>query len=112
MKTTVKQYQENVKLKADTKRLKEEAIDLGQSFSSYQEILDELESNYFSKLNKIAISYMIGSRVYYESAIKIGKAYLKHGERMTQSRGYYCIEEISEITEDMTNSMIADSYYY
>ena len=31
---------------------------------------------------------------------------------MTKSNGFYCIEEIPEITEQMTNEMIADSYYY
>ena len=73
----------------------------------YAELNKELES-----VEKINVSYMIGNRSYYSSVYKIGKAYFNGNSKMTRSRGYWCIEEIPEITQKMQDEMISDINWY
>lgn len=58
----------------------------------------------------VNVSFMVGYQLYYRSVVKIGKTYFDDGRKMTKSNGFWCIEEIPEITEKMTQRMIEDSY--
>ena len=60
----------------------------------------------------VNVSFYIGFRAYYRSVIKIGKTYFHHYEKMTKSNGFRCIEEIPEITQEMKDDMLSDTYYY
>ncbi|MCP4355408.1 MAG: hypothetical protein GY793_07200, partial [Proteobacteria bacterium] len=71
------------------------------------EIAKEIE-----ELPTVNIQYWIGSRKYYEKAIKIGKFYFQCGRKMTKSRGFVSIVEIEEITDMQKSEMVADLYYY
>lgn len=84
-------------------------------FPSYFEAknrIEEMDQEYFDKLPRVKVAFSVGQRSYYESVVKIGKSYFQYGQAMTQGRGYYGIEEIPEITEEMKKEMIDDSYYY
>ena len=64
----------------------------------------------FEKL-RVNISYNFGSRYYYEVGYKIGKTYF-NTVFMKLSNARHGVEEIPEITKQMQDDMIADSYYY
>lgn len=114
MKTTAKEYQAKFEEKREMKNLIEHAR-MNNDWSMV-EVLEQsikmMQAEYFSKLPTVKVSFMIGSRSYFEEVVKIGKAYFNNGRKMTKSRGYYCVEEIPEITKEMQESMLADSYYY
>lgn len=114
MKTTVKEFETKTTFRKFVKNERENAImaEDWDRVAEADELLEGLENNYFSQLETVAVSYMIGSRNYYQEVIKIGKSYFLHGRKMTKGRGYWFIQEIEEITEEMNNEMIADSYYY
>lgn len=122
MKTTVKEYQEKIDKKFEAQRVIRRNEDLVRSAKNtietdlerdeLEKLVKELEESYFSKLPKVNVSYMIGSRLYYEEVVKIGKTYFCNGRKMTKSNGFKCIEEIETITEKMKEDMISDSYYY
>ena len=61
---------------------------------------------------KILAEYMIGSRTYYGNVFKKRtKHYLMHGEKITSIPVYVC-REIKEITDEMKQEMIDDTFYY
>jgi len=114
MKTTIKEFQNNVELRKELKNTAENAK-YDQDYQTAYELntkIEELNKNYFDKLPTVPVSFLIGSRSYYEEVVKIGKALFNNGRKMTKSRGYYCVKEIDQITEQMQKSMLADSYYY
>ena len=57
------------------------------------------------------IKYTSGANVYYSEAKKVGRYYVVNGERATKSRGYFDVEEISEITEEMKDEMTRNVWY-
>lgn len=113
MTPTVKQYttkydeRKELKNQADNARYSNE----WDTHHKLQQQIAELDK-WFETIDTVNVSFLIGSRSYSEAVVKIGKSYFKHGQRMTQGRGYWCIEEIGEITEEMQKQMLADSYYY
>ena len=113
MKTTVKEYQIQLELRKNLKNSAENTYfsDLDLSLG-LKKMADEIDETYFNKLDTVSVSYLIGSRSYYGDVVKIGKTYFSRGVKMTRSRGYWCIKEIPQVTNEMTDSMIADSYYY
>jgi len=114
MTTTIKEYQENSELRKEYRNKAENARITEDHCTAHNlnEKKDELQRTYFDELDTTSVSYLIGNRSYYGDVIKIGKTYFSNGRKMTKTNGFYCIEEIPEITEQMTNEMIADSYYY
>ncbi len=75
--------------------------------------IQKLNENYFDKLETVFIEYWIGCRKYAESVYKIGKSYFDDRGRITKSKhGYKSIVEVDGISDNMRESMIADSYYY
>lgn len=114
MKTTAKEflskseYKKELNCEAENAKYKE-------NYNLYHKLTEEIkkqESEYFDKLDTVEVSYSIGGRSYYQSVYKIGDAYFLHGRKMTKGRGYYNVCEIEEITQEMSNEMMADSYYY
>ncbi len=79
-------------------------VEAQKRFSELKEILESLKN--------VRVSFSIGSRSYYQKVVKIGKSYFDGNTKMTAGRGYYLITEIPEITENMRDEMISDSYYY
>ncbi len=76
---------------------------------------DQEIKNLYDKLKecKVYVSYMIGSREYYEKAYKVGKSYYSWCfDKMIRSRGYHSIERINKITDSMKNAMQLDLFYY
>jgi hypothetical protein len=115
MKTTANEYIYKSELKSELARAEYQAKTIDEDFTLAFELsrmIETLEKDYFSKLDTVNISFYIGSRSYYETAVKIGSKYFKRGKNMTSGRGYNSIEEIDKITDKMTESMISDSYYY
>jgi hypothetical protein len=114
MKTTVTEYTYKSELKNELTRGAYDAKNNGDYTKSreLEKMVETLENDYFSKLERVNVAYSIGSRSYYESVVKIGKKYFNHGRSMTKGRGYWFITEIPEITEQMRADMVADSYYY
>jgi hypothetical protein len=116
MKTTSKEYQAMCDLRRKAnhqiQRIKE-GIE-----PSYIEVLEleqkvkELEQTYFDQVEKVFVEFYIGFRRYYRQVVKIGKTYFDRADKLTKSNGYRWVKEIPEITEKMTEEMIADSYYY
>lgn len=115
MKTTVKEFEKQTEVINGLSSLMEEAkynVDYDIHYKA-SEAFNAIHELYFNKLEMVNVSYMVGSRLYYEAVYKIGKTYFTTTKRkMTKSRGFRCIEEIEEITEQMHKDMIADSYYY
>jgi hypothetical protein len=113
-KTSRKEYLKKYALKMAMTRDSKSALDSGaiEIYRILKDELETLEKDYFSKLTKVFVSYSIGFRDYQREVVKIGKGYFQYGEAMTKSRGYYFIEEIPEITEEMKTQMLSDSYYY
>jgi len=114
MLTTVREYSNSIELRKQVTRAIRAAKDNGE-YSEAQELENNLkvwESKYFNLVPTVYVSFMVGYRLYYRSVVKLGKSYFTHGDKMTKSNGYRAIEEIEAITEKMTESMIADSYYY
>lgn len=114
MKTTVKEYQTKLEERKTARNGAENYNYSGNIIESIKlkDVVNKLNETYFSKLETVSVSFMCGSRLFYENVIKIGKTYFNNGRKMTKSNGYYCIKELQEITEEMNQSMIADSYYY
>ena len=114
MKTTAKEYQFKSELRSDLNRAASNARyeERWSEKVQLEAMIKTLDEDYFNKLDTVNVSYYIGSRSYYEGVVKIGKSYFQHGRRMTKGRGFYCIEEIESITDEMSQSMLADSYYY
>ena len=48
-----------------------------------------LENDFFEKLPRVNVSYMIGTRQYYDVVIKIKNSYFLYGRKMTYSKGGY-----------------------
>lgn len=114
MKTTRKEYLANYQERSEYKSFEDTARrneDWGM-VKLMQDSVQLLEEKYFNLIDTVCISFFIGSRSYYEEAVKIGKTYFQYGRSMTQGNGYYCINEIDSITDEMNKSMMADSYYY
>ena len=114
MKITRKLYQEKYSERSELygeKRIADNKQDMVSYFEAKARI-EEMDKNFFDKLPKINVSFTIGSRGYYEEVVKIGKSYFQYGESLTGGRGYYNITEIPEITQEMKDEMLSDSYYY
>jgi len=94
-------------------KLRAEGIE-GEESRRYDEIINEQTQLkiYFNSVETQNIKCWIGSRKYYKTVAKFGKTYYWRGLKMTKSNGYHCVTEIDEITQEMTNEMIDDSYYY
>jgi len=122
MKTNLKEFNANnevrkneertVRLNTELIRERKNTLETDKELEKAQSILECQKEVYFDKLPTVKIKYWIGYRQYFAEVHKIGKQYFLRYEKMTKSRGYRSIEEIEEITEKMTNEMIADSYYY
>ena len=114
MKTTAKEYQFKSELRSDLNRAASNARyeERWSEKVQLEAMIKTLDEDYFDKLDTVNVSFMIGSRSYYQAVVKIGKAYYDGSRRMTKGRGYYCIEEIAEITDRMNADMLSDSYYY
>ena len=114
MKTTNKEYQAKIQERKDLNSLKFEARQY-EDWNMVQECENSirlLNENFFNLLETTAVSFMVGGRLFYENVVKIGKTYFNNGTKMNKTDGCYCITEIDEITEEMNQEMIADSYYY
>lgn len=113
MKLTAKIYLGKVEEKRTLNGQIQDA-QFNEDWNAYHELTEKRDEllKWFDALPLVNVSFLIGYRSYYRGVVKIGKSYFTNGEKMTKSRGYYCIEEIEEITEDMRNQMMADSYYY
>jgi hypothetical protein len=115
MNTTFKtsDYTKAQQLLKSAKNMKQKAKDseLWNVYNDAEKMIKKVEA-IISSFPTVCVSYCIGYRSYYQEVIKIGKSYYLHGRRMTKSRGYRSIEEIPEITDKMSESMLADSYYY
>jgi hypothetical protein len=122
MKTTTKEFKANEEVKQLNQRIvriNKDLIQRGQNtletdkeLEKAEKILECQKEVYYDKLDTVCVSFMIGYRLYYREVFKIGSYYYDNSQKMTKSNGYRCIEEIEEITEKMTEDMIADSYYY
>ena len=124
MKTTLKNYNEKAKAKSiavnDNFRIGREIrqagnsniIDLLKAKDVNNKVIETLENEFFNLLDTVNVSFMIGSRSYYRVVAKIGKFYFDKGDKLTRSNGYHAVKEVAEITEEMTEEMISDSYYY
>ena len=73
--------------------------------------LKMLEEEFNAKAQIVKVSFNIGCRSYYEDAYKVGKFYYTVST-MTKLTSYYSPVEIKEVTKEMKDEMIADSYYY
>tara|TARA_R110000796_G_scaffold178863_1_gene295484 strand:+ start:129 stop:470 length:342 start_codon:yes stop_codon:yes gene_type:complete len=113
MKITRKLYQDMYAERGQLKRAINDA-DQEERFDTWRELIEKLPKieEFFENLPKVLIEFTIGHRDYYREVVKIGKTYFQHGEAMTKGRGYWCINEIAEITPQMKDDMMADSYYY
>ena len=110
-KTTAREYKNSYELLMEAKRA-QNAAKFDENWDLYHELGEEIEKfekKYFEKLPTVNVQYYIGCRRYVREVVKLGKSYFEHGRRLGKSRG---VQEIPEITEAMTNEMIADSYYY
>lgn len=94
-------------------KLKNEGLE-GDESDKYLEIKAEFErlEKYFDDIEDVNVKCWIGSRRYYKTVAKFGKSYYWRGVKLTKSNGYYEVKEIEEITNEMRDEMIADSYYY
>tara|TARA_R110000737_G_scaffold134595_1_gene165937 strand:- start:4835 stop:5176 length:342 start_codon:yes stop_codon:yes gene_type:complete len=113
MKITRKVYQEMYAERGQLKRDIQKADD-EERFDTWRELKAKLPTleEFFEKLPKVKVEFSIGSRGYYREVVKIGKTYFQHGEAMTKGRGYWSVTEIAEITQQMKDDMMSDSYYY
>ncbi len=119
--TTLQQYNYNFdysKFLASERRpledkLRTEGI-MDEESARYEEIRNEQEKleKYFDSVHTVSVQAWIGSRKYYKTVAKFGKYFYNRGDKMTQSNGWYSVQEIDEITDKMTEEMISDSYYY
>ena len=97
MKTTLKEFNENLQVRAENKaivRRNEELIRRGentcetdQEMLTAKGILECQQECYFDKLETVNVSYMIGYRSYYKEVIKIVKYYFANFVKMTKSNG-------------------------
>ena len=113
-KTTRKEFELNYETKMSMTRAKNAAED-EERFDDWRRLkraLEVFEDDYFSKLDKVTVSYSIGHRGYASEVVKIGKSYFLYGRSMTAGRGYWGVTEIPEITDEMKADMLSDSYYY
>ena len=125
MKTTLKEYKQNVKNKGNAvcgnyeieRKIsfcdnQETKVHYYKAVEVNKEIIKLLTESYFNLLDTVNVSFYIGCRSYYREVVKIGKFYYDRGEKLTKGNGYRSVKEIEETTEKMTESMISDSYYY
>lgn len=113
-KTTRKEFEIKYAEKMDMTRAKNAAVD-AEEMDTWRKLKGELEvmeKEYFEKLDKVKVSYSIGCRGYASEVVKIGKSYFLYGRSMTYGRGYWGVTEIAEITQEMKDEMLSDSYYY
>lgn len=110
---TIKNFNQLHEAKAKLKRQDREETRKGQFALSdaTRKLIQEIDTE-LDKLEKVYVSYMIGSRSYYEEATKIGKSLFYKGRKLTRSNGYSCVTIIPAITDEMRESMLSDSYYY
>ena len=114
IKTTAREYKNSYELLRQAKN----EIDNLRRADKITELVElekeikKFEAKYFDRLPTVLVSFCIGSRNYYREVVKLGKSYFQHGRSMTKSNGHYCITEIDEITDKMSEEMLADSYYY
>jgi hypothetical protein len=114
MKTTTKEYTEKFEEKREAGH-KAQNAKCSQDYNLYHELMEkvnELETEFFDKLDTVSVHFTIGGRNYYRDVVKIGKKYFSHGRSMTKGNGHYGLTEIDEINNEMQTEMIADSYYY
>jgi hypothetical protein len=114
MKTTTKEYTEKFEEKQKASHKAHEAK-CNQDYNLYHELtekVNELEVEFFDKLDTVSVHFTIGGRSYYRDVVKIGKKYFSHGRSMTKGNGHYGLKEIEEINEEMEREMLSDSYYY
>jgi len=114
MKTNQKEYLQKVELRQDLKWLMQQS-QREENWKLYEQCktdLRKLDEEYFDLVPKAFVSFLIGSRSYFHQVDKIGNGYFDHGRKMTKGRGYRCLTEIPEITDEMRDSMMSDSYYY
>lgn len=113
MKTTIKEFTEKALLRKSLNRkaylIKNEDPIKSQELTNEA---NELDKNYFDKVEKVFVSFYIGYRRYYREVSKIGKSYFDDTQKMNKRLGYRNIQEISEITEEMREQMIDDAHYY
>jgi glutamyl-tRNA reductase len=122
MKTTLTEFnlnnevrkneQRTVRINTELIRERKNTLETDKELEKAEAILECQKEVYFDKLDTVNIKYWIGWRQYFATVPKIGKQYFLRFEKMTKSRGYSSITEIEEITEKMSNEMLADSYYY
>lgn len=86
-------------------------VDDSAEYKALKNIIKEIE-DLLNNEPKVCVSYCIGYRSYYSEVTKIGKTYFHRFEKMTKKNGYRCIDEIPEITQQMKDDMLSDSYYY
>lgn len=110
-KTTAREYKASYELLMDAKRAMnaarfEERFD---DMVALQTEIEKYEKGYFAELPTVNVKYSIGGRMYYREVVKLGKSFYEHGRRLPKR---FNPQEIEEITDKMTEEMIADSYYY
>lgn len=114
MKTTIKEFEAKREEKRNLYYQSEQALD-NENFKLHTELKrkhTDLQKEYFDKLEKVKVSFSIGCRSYYQEVTKIGNALFCSGRKMTKGRGFYNVEIIPEITQEMKEEMVSDSYYY
>jgi hypothetical protein len=122
MKTTTKEFNENLKVREENKRIirvntelirrGENTLETDKELDKAEKILECQQECYFDKLEKVNVSFMVGYRLYYGEVIKVGSYYYDNFTKMTKLNGYRAIDEIEEITGKMREDMISDMYYY
>jgi len=122
MKTTVKEFNANNEVRKENQsivrrnteliRERKNTLETDKELHKAEAILECQKQVYFDKLPTVKIQYWIGYRQYFSEVTKIGKQYFLRYEKMTKSRGYRSIIEIEEITDKMSEQMMADSYYF
>ena len=95
-----------------TDKYKSERVEDWATYTRVTRQLKELDERLKTDFEWVNVSASIGSRNYYRSVIKIGKGFYDRGEKMTAGRGWWGVEEIPEITDDMRAELLSDSYYY
>jgi translation initiation factor 2B subunit (eIF-2B alpha/beta/delta family) len=113
MKLTVKAYE----IKTEENRTLNNQIRNFEEGGSWDELealkaqVKELEIE-LAKTDKLNISFMCGSRLFYREVSIIGKTMFDGSTKITKGNGYRAVEVIETITDKMKADMIDDSYYY
>ena len=122
MKTNLKEFNANNEVRKENESIvrtctqlirdRENTLGTDKELEKAKSILECQKEVYFDKVESVKIQYWIGFRQYFSEVHKVGKQYFLRYEKMTKSRGYRSIIEIEEITDKMSEQMMADSYYY